>query len=32
VLVLCVSSKIIALHNEQDMRKLGGLRKYMPIT
>jgi NADH-quinone oxidoreductase subunit L len=23
---------IIAMHHEQDMRKMGGLRKYMPIT
>src|SRR5690606_33426140 len=23
---------IIALHHEQDMRRMGGLRKYMPIT
>ena len=32
VLFLCAGSVIIALHHEQDMRKMGGLRKYMPIT
>ncbi|HEX8011899.1 MAG TPA: NADH-quinone oxidoreductase subunit L [Casimicrobiaceae bacterium] len=29
---LAAGSVIIALHHEQDMRKMGGLRKYMPIT
>src|SRR5690606_12978206 len=23
---------IIAMHHEQDMRRMGGLRKYMPVT
>ena len=32
LLFLAVGSVIIALHHEQDMRKMGGLRKYMPIT
>jgi len=31
-LFLGAGSVIIALHHEQDMRKMGGLRKYMPIT
>ena len=29
---LCAGSVIIAMHHEQDIRKMGGLRKYMPIT
>ncbi|HSS46622.1 MAG TPA: NADH-quinone oxidoreductase subunit L, partial [Burkholderiales bacterium] len=32
LLFLCAGSVIIALHHEQDMRKMGGLKKYMPIT
>ncbi len=32
VLFLGAGSVIIALHHEQDMRKMGNLRKYMPIT
>jgi len=32
LLFLCAGSVIIAMHHEQDMRKMGGLRKYMPIT
>src|SRR5258706_2973222 len=32
VLFLGAGSVIIALHHEQDMRKMGGLYKYMPIT
>jgi NADH-quinone oxidoreductase subunit L len=32
LLFLGAGSVIIALHHEQDMRKMGGLRKYMPIT
>ena len=32
VLFLGAGSVIIALHHEQDMRSMGGLRKYMPIT
>ena len=31
-LFLGAGSAIIALHHEQDMRRMGGLRKYMPIT
>ncbi len=32
LLFLAAGSVIVALHHEQDMRKMGGLRKYMPIT
>src|SRR4029079_6284225 len=32
VLFLAAGSVIIALHHEQDMRRMGGLRKVMPIT
>jgi NADH-quinone oxidoreductase subunit L len=32
VLFLGAGSVIIAMHHEQDMRKMGGLRKHMPIT
>jgi NADH-quinone oxidoreductase subunit L len=32
LLFLGAGSVIIALHHEQDMRKMGGLRKYMPVT
>jgi NADH-quinone oxidoreductase subunit L len=32
LLFLAVGSVIMALHHEQDIRKMGGLRKYMPIT
>ncbi|MET0208709.1 MAG: NADH-quinone oxidoreductase subunit L, partial [Burkholderiaceae bacterium] len=32
LLFLGAGSVIIALHHEQDLRKMGGLRKYMPIT
>jgi NADH-quinone oxidoreductase subunit L len=32
VLFLAAGSVIIALHHEQDMRRMGGLRKYMPVT
>src|SRR6202142_3517536 len=32
VLFLGAGSVIIALHHEQDMRKMGGLRKYLPVT
>ena len=32
LLFLAAGSVIIALHHEQDMRSMGGLRKYMPIT
>ncbi len=31
-LFLCAGSVIHGCHHEQDMRKMGGLRKYMPIT
>jgi len=32
VLFLGAGSVIIAMHHEQDMRRMGGLKKYMPIT
>jgi NADH-quinone oxidoreductase subunit L len=32
LLFLGAGSVIIAMHHEQDMRKMGGLYKYMPIT
>ncbi len=32
LLFLCAGSVIIAMHHGQDMRYMGGLRKYMPIT
>ena len=32
LLFLGAGSVIIAMHHEQDMRKMGGLAKYMPIT
>ena len=32
LLFLAAGSVIIALHHEQDMRKMGGLKRHMPIT
>jgi NADH-quinone oxidoreductase subunit L len=32
LLFLGAGSVIIAMHHEQDMRKMGGIKKYMPIT
>jgi NADH-quinone oxidoreductase subunit L len=32
LLFLAAGSVIIALHHEQDMRRMGGLAKYLPIT
>jgi NADH-quinone oxidoreductase subunit L len=32
LLFLAAGSVILAMHHEQDMRKMGGLKKYMPIT
>ena len=32
LLFLAAGSVIIALHHEQDMRRMGGLKKYMPLT
>jgi NADH-quinone oxidoreductase subunit L len=32
LLFLAAGSVIIAMHHEQDMRQMGGLRRYMPIT
>ena len=32
LLFLAAGSVIMAMHHEQDMRKMGGLRKFLPIT
>jgi len=32
LLFLAAGSVIIAMHHDQDMRRMGGLRKYMPVT
>jgi NADH-quinone oxidoreductase subunit L len=32
LLFLAAGSVIIALHHEQDMRKMGGLKRYLPVT
>lgn len=32
LLFLAAGSVIMAMHHEQDMRRMGGLRRYMPIT
>ncbi len=32
LLFLAAGSVIIALHHEQDMRRMGGLKQYMPLT
>jgi NADH-quinone oxidoreductase subunit L len=32
LLFLAAGSVIIAMHHEQDMRRMGGLRRYMPLT
>ncbi|MEX2481411.1 MAG: NADH-quinone oxidoreductase subunit L [Gammaproteobacteria bacterium] len=32
LLFLAAGSVIIAMHHEQDMRKMGGIRRHMPIT
>lgn len=32
LLFLAAGSVIIALHHEQDMRRMGGLKRYMPVT
>lgn len=32
LLFLSAGSVIIAMHHEQDMRKMGGLRRYLPVT
>ena len=32
LLFLAAGSVIIGMHHEQDIRKMGGLRKYMPVT
>ncbi|MBS7457589.1 NADH-quinone oxidoreductase subunit L [Coralloluteibacterium stylophorae] len=32
LLFLAAGSVIMGMHHEQDMRKMGGLRRYMPIT
>lgn len=32
LLFLAAGSVIVAMHHEQDMRKMGGLRRHMPVT
>jgi len=32
LLFLCAGSVIIAMHHIQDMRQMGGLRRYLPVT
>ncbi|MGI8739897.1 MAG: NADH-quinone oxidoreductase subunit L [Gammaproteobacteria bacterium] len=32
LLFLAAGSVIVALHHEQDIRRMGGLKKYMPVT
>ncbi|MDE4944696.1 proton-conducting transporter membrane subunit, partial [Francisella tularensis] len=32
LLFLASGSVIVAMHHEQDIRRMGGLRKYMPVT
>jgi NADH-quinone oxidoreductase subunit L len=32
LLFLAAGSVIVAMHHEQDMRRMGGLRKYLPVT
>src|SRR2546422_8798274 len=32
LLFLAAGSVIIALHHEQDMRRMGGIKRYMPVT
>jgi len=32
LLFLAAGSVILAMHHEQDIRKMGGLKKYMPVT
>ncbi|QIV95444.1 NADH dehydrogenase subunit L [Allofrancisella inopinata] len=32
LLFLAAGSVIVAMHHEQDIRRMGGLRKYMPVT
>lgn len=32
LLFLCAGSVIIAMHHEQDLRKMGNLKKYLPVT
>lgn len=32
LLFLAAGSVILAMHHEQDMRKMGGLRRYLPLT
>src|SRR5258708_128717 len=32
LLFLAAGSVLIALHHEQDMRRMGGLKRYMPVT